>query len=320
MLTSKCDNLQTQSACDVSQLGSQSGCYSLWGIGNNWGISSIYEPGGNALWQLIEKLIDVKSMVKNIMKDEEATLARLLRENDNTMSEEQRDCLKALLPLVTVYIYCAPCVRLIHTALRVCDKVTSSLVKVAIRPDDRLVSSCCTASDPTLGLKSILEYVRQWEANSTAMGASEIARFLDRIWLERRFDHIEYEQPYEYKESRKSHAIILGEVDCLAQLLKKAPGRIPKETEIWAFRTSNSYPHSFTRQFLCSFIEKRGQVGIEIQQAVALGVSVPQLGREVTGSKRTSSPASSENKRQKTPAMPGDGDTESSNEPGSPHN
>jgi hypothetical protein len=319
VLTSKCDNLRTQSPCDVSQLGSQSGRYSPWDPGSNRDISSTNEPGGNALWQLLERLINVKSMVTEIMEDEQATLARLLKENDNTMSEEQRDCLNAMLPLVTVYIYCSPCVRLIHTALRVCAKMTSSLVKVAIRPDDRLVSSCCTASDGTLGLKSILEYVRQWEANSMATGSSEIARFLDRSWLERRLEHIEYEQPYKYKESRKSHAIILGEVDYLVQLVQKAPGRIPKEMEIWAFRGSNSYPHSFTRQFLCSFIEKRRQVEIGIPQAVALGVSVPQLGKEATGSKRTSSPASSENKRQKIPAMPGDGGTESSSESGLPH-
>lgn len=234
-------------------------------------------------------------------------LARLLKENDNTLSGEQRDWLRALLPLVTVYIYCSPCACLIHTALMVCDKVTSSLVKVAIRPDDRLVSRCCTASDRTLGLKSILDYVRQWEINS--IRNSEITRFLDRIWLERRFDHMEYEQAYEYKESGKNHAIILGEVDSLAQLLQKAPGRIPKETEIWAFRTSYTYRRSFTRHFICSFIEKRQQVRTEIQ-----------LGTEVTRSKRTSSPASSENKRQKTLAMTGNGDKESSSEPGSPHN
>jgi hypothetical protein len=319
VLTSKCDNLQAQSPCDVSQLGSQSGYYSKWNPSNDWGISSTYEPGGNTLWQLIERLINVKSMMTKIT-DEEAMLASLLKENDNNLSEEQRDCLKALLPLVTVYIYCSPCTRLIHTALRVCDKITSSLVKVAIRPDDRLLSSCCTASDRTLGLKSILEHVREWEVNSTAFETSIIAKSLDRIWLEQRFNHIEYEQPYEYKESQESHAIILGEVDCLAQLLQKAPGRIPKETEIWAFQTSNSYPRSFTRQLFCSFTEKRRQIGIGIQQAVVPGVSVPQLRREVTKSKRTSSPASSEHKRQKTPAMPEDGDTESSSELGSPHN
>jgi hypothetical protein len=148
------------------------------------------------------------------------------------LSDGQRDCLKALLPIITVYIYCSPCARIIHTALRVCRRLTSSLVKVVVRPDDRLASSCCTASDLILGLKSIFDYVRQWEANLTATAAPEIVKFLDRLWLERRINHIEYEQKYEYQESRKGHAIILGEVDCLAQLLQKAPGRIPKAMEI----------------------------------------------------------------------------------------
>jgi hypothetical protein len=309
VLTSECHNSRAHSLCDVSQLGSQTGSFREWDLSMDLGISSTYERGGNTLWQLIGKLIDVKSMMKIIMEDEEAMLPRLLKENENTMSKEQRDCLEALLPLVTVYIYCSPCARLIHTALKVCGKLTSSLVRVVIRPDDRLVSSCCTASDRTLGLKSILDYVRQWEADSTAFLASDVVNFLDRIWLERRFDCIEYEQPYEYQESRECHAIILGEVDCLAQLLQKAPGRIPKATEIWKFRTSYSYPGSFTRQFICSFTEKRGQVGLGVHQAVAPGISLPQLAKEVTGSKRTSSPAPSESKRWKASTVPGDGVT-----------
>ena len=310
MLTSKCHSLQTQSPCDVSQLGSQSSAYSSWGFGRDRNIASLYESGGNTLWQIIKRLVDVKSKVRSVLEDEENLLANVLGKDDNSLTNMQRDCLEAILPLVTVYIYCSPCASLIHTALRVCDRMTSSLVEIAIRPDDRLSSSCCTASDRTLGLKSILDYVRQWEATA-ATGTSEIARFLDRAWLERRLDHFEYEQPYGYKENNKSHAIILGEVDYLVQLLQKAPGRIPKATEIWNFQTLYHSPGSFTRQLSGSFTERSWPGGVMIQQPVAPTISAPQLERETPRSKRSSSSVSTDTKRQKLSAMPGDGDTES---------
>jgi len=59
------------------------------------------------------------------------------------------------------------------------------------------------------------------------------------------------------------------------------------------------------------FIEKIGQVGIEIQQAVAPDISLPQLAKEITGSKRTFSPDPSENKRRKASTLPGYRITES---------
>ncbi|KAF2269537.1 hypothetical protein CC78DRAFT_612488 [Lojkania enalia] len=311
VLTSKCHSLQTQSPCDVSQLGSQSGAYSIWSYGD-WNIASSYEFGGNTLWQIIKRLVNVKSIVRSVLEDEESLLARVLGKDDNSLTDMQRDFLEAILPLVTVYIYCSPCAYLIHTALRVCNKMTSSLVETAIRPDDRLSSSCCTASDRILGLKSILDYVRQWEAKSatSVTGTSEIARFLDRAWLERRLDHFEYEQSYGYQENYKSHAIILGEVDYLVQLLQRAPGRIPKATEIWNFQTLHHPAVSFTRYLSGSFTERRWPGGVVIQQPVVPTISAPQLGREATGSKRSSSSVSTETKRQKLSAMPGDGDTE----------
>jgi hypothetical protein len=311
VLASECHNSQAHSLCDVSQLGAQSGSFNGWHPSTIWDISSTYEEGGNTLWQIIGELLNVKFIMKDIMKDEEAMLPRLLKENRNNPSAKQRDCLEALLPTVKVYIYCSPCARLIHTAIRVCLKLTSSLVRVVIRPDDRLASSCCTTSDLILGLKSIFDYVRQWEANTTVAAAPEIVKLLDRLWLERRINDIEYEQPDVYHERQEGHAIILGEVDCLAQLLQKAPGRIPKATEIWGFEISNGPPRSFYREFICSFIEKKERMGVKIQPAVALGVSLPQVATELTGSKRASSPTPSENKRRKASVMPGDDVTES---------
>src|SRR5438552_2149227 len=129
VLTSKCHDLQTQFLCDISQLGSQSGLFSIWGVGIDWGIASTHGGGGNALWQLNKRLIDVKSIVRSILEDEGDLRAKLLTEDNSSLSDGQRDCLQALLPLVTVYIYCSPCACLIHTALRVCSNVTSSLVE-----------------------------------------------------------------------------------------------------------------------------------------------------------------------------------------------
>lgn len=313
MLTSKCHKLQTQSPCDVSQLGSQSGAYHSLLESTTWNIASLYENGGNSLWQIIKRLVDVKSTLRSVLDDEDNLLGKVLGKDVDSLTRVQRDCMEAMLPLVTIHIYCPPCASLIHTGLKICHRIASDLVGIAIRPDDRLSSSCCTASERIIGLKSISDYVREWEA-SPAIGTSEIAKFLDRAWLERRLDHFEYEQPYAYRESQKSHAIILGEVDNLMQILQKAPGRIPKATEIWRFwEEIYSAPDSYTRQLCGSFTERKLQGEVVIQQPVVPTLSAQGLGREATGSKRSSSSVSIEAKRPKTSARQRDGDTESLN-------
>jgi hypothetical protein len=302
--------LRTQSPCDASQLGSQSDAYIAGFPGRDSNISSSYELGGNTLWQKIKKLVDVSSIVNNILNDEENLLTKVLSKDDNSLTNMQRDLIEAMLPLVTVCIYLPPCASLIHTAIKVWCRMKSSFVKVVIRPDDRLSSSCCTASDRIQGLKSILDYVRDWEAK-LASGTSQFVDSLDRAWLEQRLDHLEYEQPYEYQEYRDSHAIILGELDHLVQLLQKAPGRIPKATEIWDLGTIFNTPLSYTRRLFGSFTERKWPDEAVVRQPVAPKNLPPQLEREGTRPKRLSSSVSTDAKRQKPSAILADEDTES---------
>jgi hypothetical protein len=178
VLTSKCHKSQTRFPCDLLQLGAQSSAYhSNRRVGQDWGVSSENEIGRNTLWQQIAKVIDTKSKLRDALYDNGDLLKRLLQEDGNLLDKEQRHCLAALLPLCTVYIYCAPCACLIHTALRVGGRIGSRLVEIVVRPDDRLISSCCTSSGRTIGLRSVLDHVRQWEAHWA--GESEIAGFLD---------------------------------------------------------------------------------------------------------------------------------------------
>jgi hypothetical protein len=221
-------------------------------------------------------VIDTKSKLRDALYDNGDLLKRLLQEDGNLLDKEQRHCLAALLPLCTVYIYCAPCACLIHTALRVGGRIGSRLVEIVVRPDDRLISSCCTSSGRTIGLRSVLDHVRQWEAHWA--GESEIAGFLDRTWVERRLDHFEYEEPYTYREP-KADAIILGEVDYLAPLLQRAPGRIPKAMQIWAFSESRTHPVAYTRSLSSSFIEKR-QLATSSPQQIATPSSSKKRARE----------------------------------------
>ncbi|KAF2877474.1 prion-inhibition and propagation-domain-containing protein [Massariosphaeria phaeospora] len=151
------------------------------------------------------------------------------------------------------------------------------------------------SSNENSGLRSVLNSVHQLETVDSDNSA--LAKYLDRTWLERRLDHFEYEQPYHYRVDRDSHSIVLGEADYLAPLLQKAPGRIPKATEVWALKTTNYPVRSLSRQLLCTFIEKRRPMD---QNRL----------RHVVGSKRASSSTIQEHKRQRVSAGSSNGNAD----------
>lgn len=284
--------LQTQHPCDIQLLGSQAGDTPRYDT-PHWDISSRNEKGGNTLWQLIDHLIDIRS---KIMEEEDGVIGELLKERDQSLSEEQSAFIQNRLPLINLFIYCSPCVPLIHTALSICRKVSSPFVKVYVRPDDRLISSCCTTVDRTLGLRSTLEWVREWESSASSYISSYLASFLDIVWLDRRLDHLDYERPYDYEEipSPSTRVLIIGEADYLTPLVQKAPGRIPNVTDIWQFKTGLT----LTRTFFTRFIESRS---VSSQAAPQAQTQPPpqQVQGETPRVRKPSSPISSDSKRRK---------------------
>lgn len=306
VLTSKCRKMHTSSPCDVLQLGSEADYYK-----SLLDISSYHEFGGNTLWQTINRLINVKSIAEE--SEQYETLAfHLLREKDSYLSGEQRGILKAMLPLLNVYIYCSPCVCLIHTALRICAKISTPLVRVLIRPDDRLLSSCCVDADRIVGLKSIVDWVRDSEAEARPVYSYSITQYLDRIWAERRLDHFEYEEPYNYKEVSNCEIIVIGEGDYLAPILQKAPGRIPKAMDIWAFEY-RSHDKTCVRHFQGRFIESKETRTDPVVMPI-IAENPKQDGAESTEFKRPLSPISSDSKRQRVSVGSGDEDEETEEE------
>ena len=109
-------------------------------------------------------------------------------EDDNAI---QRTCL----PVANIYVYCPPCACLISTAPSICTYTgshTETFFEFYVRPDDRLISSCCPSEDRSLGLTSLVQTIKDKEItewNPTYL--SSPFRRLDRQWMEQRLFEIE---------------------------------------------------------------------------------------------------------------------------------
>ena len=256
VLTSRCRKLHTQDPCDIRRMGSQAATNNTWfREALPWDISSRNQKGGNTLSQLIDRLIDIR---KNIEDVEDDVLGEVLKAHDYTLAEAQTAYMKKRLPLLNLLIYCSPCVCLIHTALSIGQQLSSPFIKIHVRPDDRMISSCCNMVDRTLGLRSTLEQVRVWESEADVDDSNTLASFLDTVWLDRRLDHLDYERPYNYQEqygrSPTKRILIIGEADYIGSLVQRAPGRIPIPMDIWKLDIENGRP---TRTLFGRFIESQ---------------------------------------------------------------
>ncbi|KAI8625427.1 prion-inhibition and propagation-domain-containing protein [Xylariaceae sp. FL1651] len=289
-LTSQCRKLQTQDPCDVQLLGSQIADPSIMGT-LHWDVSSRNTSGGRTLWQLIHRLIDTQTTFKFDLPQ----LGDILRQQDE-LSEEREAFIRCKLPLMKLFIYCAPCVALIHTALSICERISSPFVKVYLRPDDRLTSACCTNVDRTLGLRSTLEWVREREATADEYLDQPLASFLDSLWLDSRLECLDYEQPYNYVETNINHRVlIIGEADYLSPFVLTAPGRIPRAMDIWRLYMETDH---LKRTFFGRFIESRFVSNQAAPQARMPPVP-PQTHSDMSKVRMPSSPISAQSKRRK---------------------
>jgi hypothetical protein len=186
-------------------------------------------------------------------------VGNLLQKEEELLSIAQQQFLYGMLPVATAYIHCPPCVALIQTALVIAKGVAGSsrpFLRILIRPDDRLASSCCQNSDGTEALRSILDAIHHNEGDIESVAYTDDTDYLDRSWIEQRLNFMEEERKYDVVEDWGSSAIILGEAKYLLPLLQKAPrSRIPRESEIWTMsRQRNGIT---TREFLGSFTPRR---------------------------------------------------------------
>ncbi|KAK4097443.1 hypothetical protein N658DRAFT_489203 [Parathielavia hyrcaniae] len=163
-----------------------------------WDISSRSSAGGNTLWQRINHgLVHIRREVENLEGD---MLGALLKIDSNDLSEEQRAYISQKLPLLELFIYCHPCVCTIHTAF--------SIGINCPRP----------FSKREFGLTTVW-----WEFQASQFTAiPPLVSFIDSIWLDCRLDHLDFEQPYTYRETASSSPtkpfLVISEVDYLAQI------------------------------------------------------------------------------------------------------
>jgi hypothetical protein len=165
---------------------------------------------------------------------------------------EEHKLTKTIFPLARTFLYCAPCVCLVQTAILVCDRASSTMHEYLIRPDDRLKSSCCLEQDRTAGLRSIYNAVKDNEAKAQAPLDRDIpvgTRYVDMLWLEERLLRMEYEDEHVEFQSQPlgdaiSRVVVIGEPAYLRPITQKMTcSRVPREAEIWQLQIpSNDGP------------------------------------------------------------------------------
>jgi hypothetical protein len=132
-----------------------------------------------------------------------------------------------------------------------------SLTDFVIRPDDRLVASCCRIQNRTTSLQALPISLKRSETQNQPHGVAtlvaSVAAF-DRPWIERRLFEIEgtkyrcdqqspqdvrhiIDQHSEHEDRKCAGIIVLGEVDQCIPMMQNHPftaeAKIPKETQIF---------------------------------------------------------------------------------------
>lgn len=164
---------------------------------------------------------------------------------------ELTDHQQLALPVAKIYHYCAPCACLLATAIGICEEAcqrAKTYFEFLIRPDDRLVSSCCSQKVRTQGPASLIEKLKTTESLPSVGNRLNL---IDRLWVEQRLYEIEEtdlrgpssriaETGGRVLSSRHSEGtagiIILGELEYCLPIMRSPPfawkPQISKETKI----------------------------------------------------------------------------------------
>lgn len=196
----------------------------------------------------------------------------MIRYNNIEYGSLQYRAMVANLPLGNIYVYCAPCVCAVRTALTICEQGGSEYLKYLTRVDDRVSAICCSESTKINRLVSLLNMVKRIEATdisqTTGFSISWI-NFIDRVWIEQRVYQLEEDLYAEItpgsvihggdelfaelqSEVKETGIIILGELNQCFWMLQTHPfpwkARVPKETEIYRLaktRTSSAWKRTY---------------------------------------------------------------------------
>jgi hypothetical protein len=223
--------------------------------------------------------------------------SEMLRQGNYELGELQSIALEATLPLGRVYVFTAPCSCAVRTALEVCAKENSKIVRYIVRVDDRMSASCCPEEMKLARLSSIVENIKETETSHTPGAIADWTKYVDRVWVEQRIYQLEddlvdqaasktqferaEELLAEIEGGPKDGFVFLGEVDHCEWMMQTAPfpwrSKMPKESEIyflqwqnlsWVrkyigtftprnFKTTNSYSSAGSRMDLSSPSSKR---------------------------------------------------------------
>ena len=234
VFTEQCSTVHPETLCDPYELGNL--CFGKLGFQFNANCRN--------RWNLGQRIADS-------IKLSELTYADIDTINAQTYKPELDK--NQIVPLGTVYIYCAPCVRQIHTSWQLCyGSGISRLLSFAVRVDDRVPCSCCPATLGLAGLISLRDKLKETDALST----DKRAECFDQPWIEQRIFAMEeemFEVQYEEsvtnnisrifseceseRQSRCAGIVILGELIPCSAMLDATPfamqARKARETDIY---------------------------------------------------------------------------------------
>jgi hypothetical protein len=289
--------------------------------------NNVLAPNSHSSWTIGRRVTD-------LLDPDKFTGADLDSMTNRGQYDELSDLQEIALPLAIIYIYCAPCACLIATAFKICrtaGKRASTLFSLLVRPDDSLSSSCCSNTDRSIGLASLVEAIKNYEISGD--NSLSYLELVDKSWIERRLfeiDEVGQLQPstnilgmaqgiFKSHESPRECAgiIILGELDFCLPIMHCPPfprkSRIPRETEV--FRMSKGLGSSWTRKYLGTYTPKplphntsssRGSVAGVRPRDLSTQASIPLPSMPLSSvnlpTRQVSPPPSPASKRQKTSA------------------
>ncbi|CAO1599060.1 hypothetical protein XANCAGTX0491_002806 [Xanthoria calcicola] len=176
-------------------------------------------------------------------------------------------------PFATVFIYVAPCERLLILAFHILDDNRSDreLFSIRIRVDDRLNATCCPPAAAYGRLVALLDTLRQVPRSWSGSDA------VDEMWLEQRIqanvmDELQFDRDadlasrYKHLYAEESYnpleivgaIVLLGEEDQVREVMSSNSfprhPHVPRAGEIYAMRSKDSLRETpFARHYLGTY-------------------------------------------------------------------
>jgi hypothetical protein len=183
-------------------------------------------------------------------------LGNLSYEDDDSLKEVLHQKLNATLPFATLHILVGPCVCALQTAVDLAEYWSSNYLRVLIRVDDRINTSCLKSrAQKKSALDAIVGHFEKAELDGESIGG--YASYIDRQWVYQRLHELESrsDEPdifdarniFDPKSYRPPHSnrvdmIIIGEVQFCTPYIQAEPfpwkAKLPAAGEIYRLRTT----------------------------------------------------------------------------------